>query len=789
MIKKLAIAFGIVAFLLIAAVVVVALIPIDSYKGLIEQKLSVAVGRKVSITGPMSLSLITGPAISISGIDIDNVPGAKDAKFATIGKVKASVSFWPLFHKHVEVTSVSLSEPKLFLEQMADGKNNWTFDTNKSDGSSFKVSVSNVSLSEAHISYRSGASLNEFAIDSARIKSSDMKGPYAIEASLVAMKVPLEISAKVGALADVIPIESTVTSGNTQVTSKLSFNRTAKKFSGQVSLDLDPALLKTLKPGLSLPKLLSEQLKAQFDVAATMDSADLSNVILSIKGQKLRGKGTAMWKQGLALKLSIQDLPGGGFANIDLQGTKNFVGNMNAKVGDLSPLLKWFDMASTSIPANFSKDIVVSTKFTFAEPIQLNDMDLSIGHMHFKGNVSYQGARAGEVPFVKLNLTTGAIDMETLQPSTGGAPPAATTRWSSDPIDFSSLKKMNADITIHAPSIKRKDITITNPSFTLRINGGNLMVGPMSGNIYSGSFTANATLSSTNAATLKLDLKNAKLQKLLVTDSKVKLIKGLFSLNADVRTQGHSTRDFISALGGRVTFSSKDGTINGFDLKKISQHISALFKDWTSVFGLLQTSFTGGSTDYKSIESEIKFDRGIGTIQSLTMAADTAQVTGTGLIDLPNYTLDVKADVALSEPKGLPQIGVRLSGPIDSPKRDIDSGALKSYALQKGVRGIINSIGGQGADGNPANVLRNLLGGKPAPEPEAPKPEAPVVTPPAAPAAPAEPVVPPAPAPAAPVTPEPAPAPAPAPTPAEPSVPTGPPVPAPAEPATPPANP
>ena len=65
-------------------VAAVSLIPLDSYKSLIEEKASAAIGRKVSIKGPMSVSVLTGLSASISGIEIE--------KLATIGNVKGTAN-------------------------------------------------------------------------------------------------------------------------------------------------------------------------------------------------------------------------------------------------------------------------------------------------------------------------------------------------------------------------------------------------------------------------------------------------------------------------------------------------------------------------------------------------------------------------------------------------------------------------------------------------------------------------------------------------------------------------
>jgi hypothetical protein len=57
----------------------------------------------------------------------------------------------------------------------------------------------------------------------------------------------------------------------------------------------------------------------------------------------------------------------------------------------------------------------------------------------------------------------------------------------------------------------------------------------------------------------------------------------------------------------------------------------------------------------------------------------------TGTIDLPQWTLDLVNELRLTEHPLLPPLVLKISGPIDAPRRVFDIERLQSYLLQRGV--------------------------------------------------------------------------------------------------------
>ncbi len=118
---------GIVALLVAALVALPALIDVNSYKPLIVSQVKTATGRDLVIDGPISLSLLPTPTVSVTGVKFFNAPGSKNANMVEVKSVTVQPSLLALLGGSIEVSEVTLVEPKIVLEINAEGKPNWEF--------------------------------------------------------------------------------------------------------------------------------------------------------------------------------------------------------------------------------------------------------------------------------------------------------------------------------------------------------------------------------------------------------------------------------------------------------------------------------------------------------------------------------------------------------------------------------------------------------------------------------------------------------------------------------------
>src|SRR5690348_9549158 len=116
-----------IGVLVIAVIVVPFLIPTGTWKTQIEQRVSTATGRKLTIAGPVHLSLVPAVAFVANDVTLANAPGARDATMATIGKLEVRVRLLPLLSGTLAIDRFVVEKPVIHLEVNRQGQPNWNF--------------------------------------------------------------------------------------------------------------------------------------------------------------------------------------------------------------------------------------------------------------------------------------------------------------------------------------------------------------------------------------------------------------------------------------------------------------------------------------------------------------------------------------------------------------------------------------------------------------------------------------------------------------------------------------
>ncbi|MGQ0584048.1 MAG: AsmA family protein [Reyranella sp.] len=200
---------GIVGLLIVALLAAPLLIDVNSYKPMIAAEVKKATGRDLVLDGPISLSLLPVPSVSISGVKFFNMPGSKNANMVEVKSVTVKPSLLALLMGGIEVSEVTLVEPKIVLEVNAEGKPNWEF----------APSVAEAKPAAAKPSSAKPLSLGRLTIDNGTLIFSDSKagvsvvaekanfsasvgsldGPYSLNGGATVNDAPLKLALAVGA--------------------------------------------------------------------------------------------------------------------------------------------------------------------------------------------------------------------------------------------------------------------------------------------------------------------------------------------------------------------------------------------------------------------------------------------------------------------------------------------------------------------------------------------------------------------------------------------------------------
>ena len=123
--RKVRIVLIVIAVVIVLLVILPYLVPVNQFRPTIEEKVGVALGRKVEL-GNLSFSLIGG-SLSAENLSIGDDPKFSPTPFLTAKSLKVGVEIMPLiFSKSLNVTGVTIVEPKVTLLRNAAGKWNYS---------------------------------------------------------------------------------------------------------------------------------------------------------------------------------------------------------------------------------------------------------------------------------------------------------------------------------------------------------------------------------------------------------------------------------------------------------------------------------------------------------------------------------------------------------------------------------------------------------------------------------------------------------------------------------------
>jgi uncharacterized protein involved in outer membrane biogenesis len=273
------------------------------------------------------------------------------------------------------------------------------------------------------------------------------------------------------------------------------------------------------------------------------------------------------------------------------------------------------------------------------------------------------------------------------------APSSSAPTWSKDLLDLSFLTNIRGSLTLAIPSLQWSDLQLNDVTVTQEYGESETDLS-LAGKLWGGTCKAALKIlpQTDTKLTLRLSLENASLKDSLekIVTGPLHILAGDLDLTGNLTTHGQSIHGFVSRLSGILNVRANKGVIGGFDLKALSAGLNNI-RDIKAFGNLLSGNLSQGKTTFSSSKLVLDFKDGVGRVGALEVVADGATLTGTGVIDLLRYVMDLSLTATLTDHPRFPPFQITLKGPLNDPKKSYDVSALQGYLIENIFTTILKS--------------------------------------------------------------------------------------------------
>ncbi|MEI2417015.1 AsmA family protein [Orrella sp. JC864] len=329
-----------------------------------------------------------------------------------------------------------------------------------------------------------------------------------------------------------------------------------------------------------------------------------------------------------------------------------------------------------------------------------------------KFDLSADVTQLAQDPIVKFGLAVDILDLDKLappfepapKPAQGGGngeggsqgerpvppPPPQEKTW-----DFTALQGVTADGTIKVGELVVRNLKASELNAQIRVANGRLDISGLSAALYGGKVAGQLFADSKdNQLGAKVSLAGIEIDPLLTDAMGQSSLRGNGSLALDLRASGVSATEWRRTLSGSSQLRLKDGAIKGINVAQMLREARALV---SGEAGAAQAD-VARETDFSSLEADLGFAKGIGTVRRLAMAAPLLRITQgkPAEMNLIESTLDMTLNVRvvntstgqggkeLAELRDL-TIPLRIVGPFKQPAYSIQWRGVGSEALRRSL--------------------------------------------------------------------------------------------------------
>ncbi|OZG31593.1 AsmA family protein [Rickettsia endosymbiont of Culicoides newsteadi] len=747
-------------------------ISLESYKKLASDKVKEITGRELQINGDISISLLPIPTIIVKDLTLASLDGANYPSLLDVKEVSASISILSLIKGKIDISTIEINQPVINLERMSNGLASWEFakiptnvsttPTDKMNDSKapFSLYINLIKIVNAKLNYvdftdkTKGNNASPTTIDIDRLKIKYLHGPSDLSCKFSSSGKNYNIKGNIQDKQGIISLTADLNALQEKVNFSGNFAYDNMTFAGQLKLEGTAKNLQSIFPDMSIPNDLDHKLT--FNVNSDKKLLKISDIDFTVG--KLLAKGNANFhfqdnKVDLKIKLLDKTFSlATSFAYLDQNlslnnlnftvNKANLTGNVgvkdwdkelvvsyNVKISEIAAIASLFGM---TLPINLG-DIWLKGETVKQQNKQQNSLKTNINKFTVqlkKNPINLSGVvtinLASAKPNILSDITIASLNLDDLSdtPSPNMAANSVqnvnhsvvdnSVPWSKDVIDLSFLNKFDGNLTLTIQKIIKGNLNFDNVKTNMLLAGGVLDIKSINGNLYGGTLFATGQISSqvNQPVSFKATLKDAKLKNIVSQNiasqgSKIKVTQGTVNFVTDIKTKGQSQSQYVGNLFGTATLTASDGIISGFDLQKLLDNLRNI-KNLATILKMLDVFLASGETNFQKLAVDSGIKEGVVNIINGKLDVASSEVTITGNVNLPKYTLDMDSTINVNI-NSIPPLKVHLYGNLNNPQHKLDAKALKEYLTKNLVNSVVDGVK-KGT--KPEDLLKNIIGGR-----------------------------------------------------------------------------
>jgi len=386
----------------------------------------------------------------------------------------------------------------------------------------------------------------------------------------------------------------------------------------------------------------------------------------------------------------------------DYASAMNYSGQVSLPAFNLRRLMQQLnqELPPTMDNTVFQNFSVVSDFSGSTDSLNLSNLDATLDDSRFAGELTLTEISTS----IATPDTNFALDVSTINLDRYLAPESESLEFDdigNTELPVDTLRTLNIDGNINVGQLTYSGLKLENITLAINASDGQLTLGPITADLYEGSYSGDIRLSVSNdipVASVDTSLTAINLAPLLQDFIDATYVSGTGNINLSLAGRGADTATIKRNLNGTGSLDLQDGVLQGVDVGSVLEQVERMIREQRP-----GTIARGQQTLFEHFSANINVESGIVSTNDLLIESSGFDVSGSGtLVDLANDSMAFNLIASVDETPAIDEedydiggynLPIACNGLISSPTclpdiQAIIAGAIRS-AIQLGFTDLL----------------------------------------------------------------------------------------------------